>query len=98
MNPQIQNWDNFCGYHTGEWQGIQTRYSPDNEVIKSWHVISNLEVSQDGGEIKHQDYLTYSDGQTELKAYGTYPKPLTSALFLDNSFCWGSKKFKPRSF
>ncbi|MGB7444411.1 MAG: DUF3598 family protein [Coleofasciculaceae cyanobacterium] len=97
MNPQLQNWDNFCKYHVGEWHGIKTRYSPDREVIKSWQVVTNLDMSKDGSTINHQDYLTYGDGKTELKSFGTYTKPITSALFLDNSFCWGSKKLESGS-
>ncbi len=97
MNPQLQNWDNFCQYHVGEWHGIKTRYSPNKEVIKSWQVVTKLEVSEDGSTINHQDYLTYSDGATEIKTFGPYTKPEISALFLDNSFCWGSKKVAPNS-
>ncbi len=97
MNPQLQNWDNFCQYHVGKWHGIKTRYSPDREVIKSWQVVTKLEMSEDGNTINHQDYLTYSDGATDLKTFGPYTKPITSALFLENSFCWGSKKIKSGS-
>lgn len=92
MNPQLQNWDNFCQYHVGEWHGTKTRYSPDGEAIKSWQVVTNLEINKDNSTINHKDYLTYADGNTELKTFGPYLKPTTSALFLDNSFCWGSKK------
>lgn len=92
MNPQLQNWNNFCQYHLGEWHGTKTRYSPEGEAIKSWQVITQLEKNQDDSTINHKDYLTYTDGNTEVKSFGSYTKPITSALFLDNSFCWGSKK------
>lgn len=92
MNQQLQNWDNFCQYHLGEWHGINTRYSPEGKVIDSWQIVTNLQMSQDGNKIYHQDSLTYKDGKKELKNFGSYTKPITSALFLNNSFCWGTKK------
>ena len=97
MNLELQNWDNFCRYHVGKWHGVNTRYSPKKEVIDSWNIVTNLEVSQDGSQINHKDYLTYTDGKTELKTFGPYVKPITSALFLDNSFCWGRKILEPES-
>lgn len=92
MNPQLQNWNNFCQYHLGEWHGTNTRYSPDGEAIKSWQVVTKLENNQDDSTINHKVFFTYTDGNTEEKSFGPYSKPITSALFLDNSFCWGSKK------
>ncbi|KST68928.1 DUF3598 family protein [Mastigocoleus testarum] len=97
MNLQLQNWNNFCRYHVGEWRGINTRYSSGEEVIDSWNVVTNLKISQDGSKINHEDYLIYADGKTELKTFGPYIKPITSALFLDNSFCWGSKTLETNS-
>lgn len=97
MNPQLKNWDNFCNYHTGDWQGSKKRYSPDGKVIKTWDVFTHLHVNQDGTEITHQDELFYSDGTNEIKNYGIYQKPQTNALFLDSTFCWGSKIVKPDS-
>lgn len=91
MNPQLQNWNNFCQYHVGEWHGKKARYSPDKEVIKSWEVVTTLEISENGNTINHKDLLIYDDGTTELKNFGPYTKPILNALFLDNSFLWGSK-------
>lgn len=91
MNLQVKNWDNFCRYHTGDWQGTKKRYSPDGKVIKTWDVFTHLQVNQDWSEITHQDELFYSDGTREVKNYGIYQKPQTSALFLESTFCWGSK-------
>ncbi|MGK7954576.1 MAG: DUF3598 family protein [Crocosphaera sp.] len=97
MDLQLRNWENFCRYHTGEWKGNKKRYSPEGSVIKTWDVITHLQVNQDKTEITHQDELFYSDGTHEVKNYGIYQKPKTSALFLDSTFCWGSKIIKPDS-
>lgn len=97
MDLQLRNWENFCRYHTGQWKGNKKRYSPEGNVIKTWDVITHLQVNQDKSEIKHQDELFYSDGTNEVKNYGIYKKPQTSALFLDSTFCWGSKIVKPDS-
>lgn len=97
MNLQLQNWHNFCRYHAGEWYGINTRYSPKAEAINSWEIFTKLEISKDHTQINHQDYLTYADGTTELKTFSPYIKPITSALFLDNSFCWGTRKIESSS-
>lgn len=98
MNTQLQNWDNFCRYHaTGNWYGIWTRYSPEGEVIKSFKGIRSLQASEDGSEINHHNYYTYADGKSESKTFGPYKKPNTKALFLDNSFSWGSTNMEPGS-
>lgn len=97
MNLQLKNWNNFCTYHTGDWQGRKKRYSPEGEIIKTWDTITHLHINSDGSEITHQDELFYSDGTKEVKKYGIYKKPQTSALFLDSTFCWGSKIVKPDS-
>ncbi|MGK7887500.1 MAG: DUF3598 family protein [Crocosphaera sp.] len=97
MNLQLKNWDNFCNYHTGDWKGTRKRYSPDSKIIETWDVITHLHVNQDQSEITHQDELFYSDGSNEVKNYGIYKKPQTSALFLDSTFCWGSKIVNPDS-
>ncbi|MDJ0842785.1 DUF3598 family protein [Crocosphaera sp.] len=97
MDLQVRNWENFCHYHTGEWKGNKKRYSPEGKVIKTWDVITHLQVNQDNSQITHQDELFYSDGTHEVKNYGIYQKPKTSALFLDSTFCWGSKMVKSDS-
>ncbi|MFB2895416.1 DUF3598 family protein [Aerosakkonemataceae cyanobacterium BLCC-F50] len=91
MDTQLQNWDNFCRYHaTGDWHGTWTTYSPKGEVIKSFKGIRSLQASEDGSEINHHNYYTYADGKSESKTFGPYKQPNTIALFLDNSFSWGS--------
>ena len=97
MNLQLKNWNNFCTYHTGDWQGTKKPYSPEGEIIKTWDTITHLHINSDGSEITHQDELFYSDETKEVKNYGIYKKPQTSALFLDSTFCWGSKIVKPDS-
>lgn len=92
MNPQLQNWDNFCQYHTGDWHGTWTRYSSKGEVLKSFQCVRSLRASEDGSEIYHQNHYTYADGKIETKTFGPYQKQITNSLFLDNSFSWGSTK------
>ncbi|MEM8779726.1 MAG: DUF3598 family protein, partial [Cyanobacteria bacterium P01_G01_bin.49] len=57
MNLQLQNWNNFCRYHTGNWQGTKKRYSLEGKIIKTWDVLTHLQVNQDNTEIHHQDEL-----------------------------------------
>ena len=91
MEPQLQNWENFCQYHAiGDWYGTWKKYSPTGEVIDAFQCVRSFHVSDDGNEIHHQNYYTYADGKRESKNFGSYKKPLTRALFLDNSFSWGS--------
>ncbi|NES87088.1 MAG: DUF3598 family protein [Moorea sp. SIO2B7] len=97
MTPQLQNWHNFCLHHTGDWYSQRTRYSPEGEKIKSWQAISYLHLNEERDEISHQEELTYTNGNKELKDYGIYKKPITSSLFLDNSFCWGTKQLEYNS-
>jgi len=98
MELQLQNWDNFCRYHaTGDWHGTWTKYSPQGEGIESFQGVRSLHTSQDSSEINHQNHYTYADGRSELKTFGPYKKPLTRALFLDNSFSWGSTKVESGS-
>ena len=98
MDTQLQNWDNFCRYHaTGDWHGTWTRYSPKREVIESFQCIRSLQANEDGSEINHQNHYTYADGKSETKTFGPYKKPNTVALFLDNSFSWGSTKVESGS-
>lgn len=91
MQLQLQNWDNFCKYHVNhDWYGVWTRYSIDGEVTDSFQCIRSFHLNQDGNEINHQNHYIYSDGKKETKTFGPYKKPDTRALFLDNSFSWGS--------
>ncbi|MGQ4649384.1 DUF3598 family protein [Lyngbya aestuarii] len=97
MDPQLQNWHNFCRYHLGDWYGTNTRYSPEGEIIRSWQVITSLQLSANGDKIYHQDRLMYTDGNAELKTFEPYNKPILKSLFLDNSFFWGSQKVEDSS-
>ena len=91
MQPQLQNWDNFCKYHVNcDWYGVWTKYSPDGQVIDSFQCIRSFHLNQNGSEIKHQNHYIYPDGKKETRNFGPYKKPDTRALFLDNSFSWGS--------
>ncbi|MEM1393426.1 MAG: DUF3598 family protein [Cyanobacteria bacterium P01_D01_bin.116] len=91
MQPQLQNWDNFCKYHVNhDWYGVWTKYLPDGEVTDSFQCIRSFHLNQEGNEINHQNHYIYADGKKETKTFGPYKKPDTRALFLDNSFSWGS--------
>lgn len=101
MNPNSiidakpQNWNNFCQYHMGDWHGNWKRYGLKGEVIDSFRCFRSLDKNINDGEINHQNYYTYADGKTELKNFGPYKEPITKALFLDNSFSWGSTTVEP---
>ena len=105
MEAQLQNWDNFCRYHVGDWHGIWTHYSSDGRSIDSFNCVRSLQLSQDGSRIAHQNHFTYPNGETKLNTFGPYAKPGTeasmghyvTALFLDNSFSWGSTKVESDS-
>lgn len=95
---QLQNWDNFCRYHANsDWYGTWTTYSPDGEVVEFFQCVRSLQIGDDGREIYHQNHYTYTDGKKETKTFGPYRKPMTRALFLDNSFSWGSTKVESGS-
>lgn len=94
MSPQLQNWQNFCQYHAGNWHGIWTRYSPSGEVIKSFQCIRSLQVKEDGNKIEHQNQYIYENGKQEIKTFGPYQEPNVKALFLNNSFSWGSRQIE----
>ncbi|MEH2182800.1 DUF3598 family protein [Nostoc sp.] len=96
---QLQNWNNFCRYHVGDWHGIWTKYSPEGHLIDSFKCIRSFHLSKDGSQITQQNYYTYSDGKTELQNAGSYTSAGLSfnghhfvVLFLDNSFSWGIAK------
>ncbi|MBW4591350.1 MAG: DUF3598 family protein [Brasilonema angustatum HA4187-MV1] len=97
MKNQIQNWDNFCQYHLGDWHGIWTKYSPQGHSINSFKCVRSFHLSEDGSQITQQNYYTYPDGKTKLQNAGPYTSTGLSfnghhftILFLDNSFSWGS--------
>ena len=92
MNPQLQNWQNFCQYHAGNWHGTWTRYSPSGKVIEFFQCIRSFQLQENGRKIEHQNHYTYVDGKKETKTFGPYKKPITTALFLDHSFSWGSRQ------
>lgn len=94
---QLQNWNNFCRYHVGDWYGIWTKYSPEGHSIDSFKCVRSFHLSEDSSQITQQNYYTYSDGKTELQSAGPYTSAGLSfnghhfvVLFLDNSFSWGS--------
>jgi len=97
IDAQLQNWNNFCKYHTGDWHGTWTKYSSDGETLESFQCIRSFHVSIDGSEINHQNYYIYVDGKTEIQTFGPYKKPNTRALYLDSSFSWGFITVEPGS-
>ena len=94
MNPQEQNWHNFCQHHEGDWHGTWTRYSPEGKNLESFQCIRSLKVSKDRREIYHQNHYIYAEDKKETKLFGPYQTQTTSALFLDKSFSWGSKQIE----
>lgn len=93
MNPQLQNWDNFCQYHTtGDWHGTWTKYSSEAKEIDSFRGIRSFVQSSDGNQIYHHNHYIYDDGNSESQTFETKNKPLTLSLFLDTSFSWGATK------
>lgn len=90
LQDQIQNWNNFCQHHLGDWHGIWTRYSADGEATESFKCVRTFQLSEDGDTVYHRNDYTYTDGRTESKTFGPYKKPITTPLFLNNSFSWGS--------
>ncbi len=92
IDAQLQNWENFCQYHIGDWYGIWTSYSPKGEAIESFKCVRSFHTNVDRSEINHQNHYTYADGKSKSQTFGPYKKPTTRALFLDNSFSWGSTK------
>jgi hypothetical protein len=95
MEAQLQNWDTFLKYHVNcDWYGIWSRYSPEGEITESFQGIRSFHTNQDGSEVTHQNHLKYADGDSEIKTFGPYHKPIIRAFFLENSFYTGSPKFE----
>ncbi len=92
MNPKLQNWHNFCQHHAGNWHGTWTTYSPTGKVIKFLKCIRSFQVKENGSKIEHQNHYIYADDKQETKTFGPDKKPTTRALFLDQSFSWGSQQ------
>ncbi|MBV8885392.1 MAG: DUF3598 family protein, partial [Chroococcidiopsidaceae cyanobacterium CP_BM_RX_35] len=91
IDVQLENWNNFCQYHLGNWHGVWTRYSPTGEAIESFKCVRQFHVSEDGNRINHKNFFTYFDGREPKIDCYTYNKPDGRAMFLDNSFSWGKQ-------
>ena len=100
---QLQNWDNFCQYHLGDWHGTWTSYSLEGRSTNAFKCVRSFHLREDGSQITHQNRSTYSDGRIELQTFGPYSKPSPGlsfkghhfvVLFLDRSFSWGSTTIK----
>ncbi|MBW4621665.1 MAG: DUF3598 family protein [Cyanosarcina radialis HA8281-LM2] len=97
-DDRLKNWDNFASYHAlGDWYGYLIRHSSEGEVIDFLKCIRSFNLSQDRSEIYHQNRYIYADGKSRSKSFGSYKKPLVEALYLDNSFSWGSTHITPGS-
>lgn len=88
---QLKNWQNFCQYHIGDWHGNWYVYSAQAEHIDSFLGIRSFILSADRSTIYHHNHYFYKSDRTESKTFGPYYKPITRAIFLENSFTWGSK-------
>ncbi len=98
LNAQQQNWENFCQYHLGDWDGTWTRYSSQGEALDSFQCVRSFHLSEDGNQINHKNHYTYADGKSKTEAYGPYKRPITRALYLQNSFSWGSTTLNPGNY
>lgn len=97
-DAQLQNWENFCRHHAiGDWYGTWNIYDLEGKIIRHFQCIRSFQVSADGNEINHQNYYTYPDSTTKLETFEPRKKPNKEALFLENSFSWGSLEVKPSS-
>lgn len=96
MDAQLKNWQNFLTYHVNcDWYGIWTRYTADGQITESFEGVRSFHANEDSSEVKHQNYLKYTDGHSETKTFGPYKQPQIRALFLDNSFSAGSPNIEP---
>ena len=95
-NAQLQNWENFCN-HVGDWHGTWNIYNLEGELIRYHQCIRSFHLSDDGSEMNHQNYSTYSDGTSKLETYGPHKKPHIKALHFHDSFSWGSQEVKTGS-
>lgn len=89
-NLQLQNWNNFCQYHLGDWYGFWTRYSPQGECLKSFKCVRSFHLNTDANQVDQVNTYTYSDGRTEKKVFPSHQLSVTKALFLDRGFSFGS--------
>lgn len=87
---QIQNWNTFFKYHVHDWHGIVTRYSPEGEIIESFKCIRTFDASSDGNEYVQKNHHIYEDEKSETIKFGVKKKPITKALYIENSFSWCS--------
>ncbi|MGB7440757.1 MAG: DUF3598 family protein [Coleofasciculaceae cyanobacterium] len=68
MEPQLQNWENFCRVHAcGDWHGTWTKYSPSGEVMESFRGIRSLYTSSNGSEIYLFGWRVYVTNQTSAQ-------------------------------
>ncbi|BAZ50164.1 hypothetical protein NIES4103_27780 [Nostoc sp. NIES-4103] len=95
-HAQLQNWENFCN-HVGDWHGPWNVYNLEGELIRSHQCVRSFHLSDDGSEMSHQNYSTYSDGTSKLETYGPHKKPQIKSLHFHDSFSWGSQEVKTDS-
>ena len=69
MNPQEQNWQNFCANHLRDWHGVWTKYSPQGEVIESFQSLRSLRLNQEQTVSYQINRYTYPDGKIEEKKW-----------------------------
>lgn len=93
-----QNWRNFCQHHAiGDWHGTWTFYSSEGQIVNSFQCIRSLHVSSDGNEITHQNHYLYDGNDRQTQTFGPYQPATARAIYLENSFSWGSKIIEPNS-
>jgi Domain of unknown function (DUF3598) len=90
MDPVHDNWEHFCRYHVGDWHGTWTRYSCAGVALEAFRCIRSFRVNTGESVLTHQNHYSYADGRRETKTFGPYTPSTTRALFIDQSFSWGS--------
>jgi Domain of unknown function (DUF3598) len=70
MEPQLENWQNFCRSHAvGNWHGTWTNYSPELEILESFRSIRSFLLSEDGNKFYHQNHYFYNNSQSESQIF-----------------------------
>lgn len=87
---QIENWNTFLKYHAYDWHGIVTRYSPQGEIIESFKCIRSFCVSSNGKEYVQKNHYIYDAKKSNTITFDIKHKPITKALYIENSFSWCS--------
>lgn len=94
-----KNWDNFCHYQLGDWQGTWTFYSNEGEPLKSFQCIRSLRASSSTFEkVEHNNHYFEDGKHHKTETFGPYIRPKMRGTYLNNSFSWGTKNLEDNLF